>query len=148
MKKILLEILCFILPATVIANWKFQDFYSCYFCFMNNICIYNICITHIYKGKTHNICVHQCVASLYMMGNYTLLYTNKSFKSTHNKIDKNTSQYTVNKQTYIHLLYINTKIYQQINVLHYKYIYISTNQLHVYTKRKREGHTNQNKGFF
>ena len=78
---------------------------------MNNICIYNICITHIYKGKTHNICVHQCVASLYMRGNYILLHTNKSFKSTHNKIDKNASQYTVNKQTYIHLLYINTQRY-------------------------------------
>jgi len=37
--------------------------------------------------------------------------------------------------------------YKQINVLHYKYNYISTNQLNVYIKRKREGHTNQIKGY-
>ena len=60
---------------------------------------------------------------------------------------KNASQYTGNKNTYIHSLHINTKTYQQINYLHYKHNYISTNQLHVYTKRKREGHTSQNKVF-
>ena len=71
-----------------------------------------------------------------------------SFKSLlHNSICRNASQYTVNKQTYIHSLYINTKTYQQINVLHYKYNYITTNQLNVYIKRKREGHTNQIKGY-
>ena len=76
-----------------------------------------------------------------------LLY--KSFKSLlQNTIDRNASQYTVNKQSYIHSLYKNTKTYQQFNVLHYTYNYISTNQLHVYTKRKREGHTNQNKVVF
>ena len=30
----------------------------------------------------------------------------------------------------------------------HKYNYISTNQLHVYTKRKHEGHTNPNKVVF
>jgi len=54
-----------------------------------------------------------------------------------NTIGRHASQYTVNKQTYIHSLYINTKTYQQINVPHYKYNYISTKRLHVYTKRKR-----------
>ena len=39
----------------------------------------------------------------------------------------------------LHSLYINTLTYQQINYLHYKYIYISTIPLYVYTKRKREG---------
>ena len=72
-----------------------------------------------------------------------------SFKSLlHNTICRNASQYTVNKQTYIHSVYINTKTYQQINVLHYKYNYISTKQLHVYTKGKCEGHITQNKGLF
>jgi len=53
----------------------------------------------------------------------------KSFKSLlQNTIGKNASQYTVNKHTYIYSVYINTKTYQQINVLHYKYNDISTNQ--------------------
>jgi len=57
-----------------------------------------------------------------------------SFKSLlQNTIGRNASQYKVNKQTYLHSLYINTKTYKQI-------------KLHAYTKRKREGHTNQNKG--
>ena len=73
-------------------------------------------------------------------GGTTVIY--KSFQSLlQNTIGNNDSLYTVNKQTYIHSLYINTKIYQQINVLHYKYNYISTNQLHVYTTRKLEVHT-------
>ena len=72
-----------------------------------------------------------------------------SFKCLlHNTICRNASQYTVNKQTYIHSVYINTKTYQQINVLYYKYNYISTNRLHVYTKGNHEGHSNQNKVFF
>ena len=54
----------------------------------------------------------------------TFIY--KSFLQ--NTISRNASEYTVNKQTYIHSLYINTKTYQQINVLHYKYNYIPTNQ--------------------
>jgi len=74
----------------------------------------------------------------------TFIY--KSFLQ--NTISRNASEYTVNKQTYIHSLYINTKTYQQINVLHYKYNHISTKQLHVYTKRKCEGHITQNKVFF
>jgi len=51
-----------------------------------------------------------------------------SFKSLfHNTIGKNASQYTANKLTYIHTLYINK---------------------HAYTKRQREVHTNKNKGLF
>jgi len=53
-----------------------------------------------------------------------------------NTTGRNTSLYTVNKQTYIHWLYINTKTYQQINFLHYKCNCISTKQLHVYTTTK------------
>ena len=78
-----------------------------------------------------------------------IIIKDKSFKSLfQNIIGRNAPQYTVNKHTYIHALYINTKTYQQINVLHYKYNYMSTIQLHVYTKRKPDGHTNQNKACF
>ena len=68
----------------------------------------------------------------------------ESFKSlVQNTTGKKSSWSTANTQTYhIHSFYINTKTYQQINVLHFKYTYISTDQLHVYTKRKREVHTN------
>ena len=76
---------------------------------------------------------------------HTLYSVNSSLQTRKNT---NASQYTGNKQIYIHSLYINTKTCQQLKVLHYKYNYISTNQLHVYTKRKREGHTNQNIVFF
>ena len=51
--------------------------------------------------------------------NITYLLDYKSFKSLlQNTIGRNTSQYTGNKQTYIHSLYINTKTYQQINYMY------------------------------
>jgi len=51
--------------------------------------------------------------------NITYLLDYKSFKSLlQNTIGRNTSQYTGNKQTYIHSFYINTKTYKQINYMY------------------------------
>ena len=43
----------------------------------------------------------------------TLLLLTRVYKRLQSTIGRNASQYTVNKQTYIHSLYINTKTYQR-----------------------------------